>query len=366
MATLRSTTWRERAVSPSSPEYSIDGVRSKGVRTIDVAYRQSYPNCIAQAARDFLGYSKLNEGGQFINRIVPWQDPTFGWLYANSIGRISGVGNKRNANTDIFEDREPDFPVPDVGDLYGTLGGNVHRVANYEYFRFTINFNALTYEIVSDDNVRDESSLKRYVTKSLRPGGSHITLPANSLFYVVRPNDAFGNPPLPGDAYQPIAFGMTKNLPQYNVSYTWHQIPAKAVPTGMSLLPGIVPENPANPAIEKSLGLVNLTAFDGFDAGTMLLVAVELAPDRQADGQRVFNVTYNFSWRPTPPGQPTTQAIGSWNSLIMLDGYNKLIWSEVVAGRAANVQTRPLANDNYHLYPAIEMKNLFRPATWVA
>jgi hypothetical protein len=377
MAQLRKTTWVERVHEPNSPEYSIDDIRSRCIRTLDITVpTNNLQNGLQQAISDFLGYSSLiNQGGglgvSYISRIMPHQEPQLGWMYAESIPRIVGVGNQKNSGV-IYTTGNPQS----LGQYFNPVAGywtnegqipasdystsNPWQFATYSVWRFTIVYTARTYPIIDDGTVAtrlngnpDESGIERFVTRTVRPSTSALTLRDGSIVYVL--------PGAPNVNGQPVPAGtVPKQLPEADLGYTWHRIPITAVP---SLF---INRNLTNPAIDTAIGRINLTAFDGNLPGTLLLVGAELQPGRQCDGTRVYDITYRFKYRQSVlPGLGVWVATLVWNSMA-----NMFQWAEVVVGTTPNSQPLALTapgpnqgqpNVGVHIYDAYEFANLFRP-----
>ncbi len=487
MAFLRSTVWAERITMPNSPEYVIDGDRSRSVRTIDIV--NSTNLSLPQAFADFLGYARLANktllggpttvltgsassiqpttaaypniylisssaassrdgayvgnrititsgtgsgqartiigyvaattfGGvtkpifivdipwttqpkntsayavtipaktNYVSRIIPHQDPMLAWLYAEQVARAIGVGNdlgtgtRNQANANAFTIGDPaGFNVnalapnaPFAGGYavnpadFNTGAENVFKLADYNFYRLTIAYTARSYDIVSDsdmialsqnagfseaidaNNNPDESSLFRNVTRIFRPGTTALTLPNKSLYFV--------STGAVGGAIDCPSNSIPKLLPDSDVAYRWENVPLDCIPSNFF-------NTLTWPAIENSLGKINLVAFDGQPGGTMLLNAVELEPARQADGSRSYHLVYRFKFRDQVDLKPAgAKKKGSfvnslrWDSTGGQGGGGGFVWNEIVATKLG--VPAELWEDGQHVYDAVDMNNLFR------
>ncbi len=193
------------------------------------------------------------------------KDTPLPWLWASSVESIEGVNHR---------------------------GTNVKGAPLFEVAKVTINFEALSYRIMSDEDmlrkvgydplfpgVIDESvSLARYVTKFVQPSAEYFSLPFGKFKWVTTPPELV------------TGSQMGFIVPSMEVVYIWHQIPRRQ---GQRISP---PAYALPKAVRKMLGSVNSTPFDGFEKGTLLLTSVEVKPYRWIGGDYYSDITYKMKY----------------------------------------------------------------------
>lgn len=329
MATLSKYVGPERGVAtisyverPGSPResYSQQG-GARVQRIFDVSWEDRWYFC-----RALLGFSLTNGAGSlnYITRITPEPYPGAGrvvggsdetyWLFAHAIESIEPIGP---GGKDISQ-ATPGMPTRVTRDADNTF--------TYQKARITVSYESAPYKIIptSDflrlDSVKasnttigsliksvdltpvqqflsidprsttnffpDESCLARYVSRHVQPTAEHLTLPFGQMLY--QP-DA---PLPPGQKASPAINGIGRIIPNMELQYIWHQVPA-------------VPNH-----ILKYLGTVNLTEFvdrtpsldpnysnnlgKSYAVGTLLLVAIEVKPYRQITGAFAYDIVYRM------------------------------------------------------------------------
>lgn len=347
MPTFEKVNYAERVQNPNSPSWTIDGVNSRSVRVLDVD--NPIGGLPVDVVPKILGFSRYNNAG-YIERKLPWQNPTFGWMYATSIPNIVGVGNKRDSQGNIYTAENPSVPFnsSDVVVNHSDIQA-AYRVANYQKWRCTVSYAALAYDVLPDNliqktaGVPDESYLQRYVTRLPRPQGDALTLPQGAMKFVDTAAGATAD-------QRSIPFGVAKVQPSYDISLVWHWIPTNCVPSK------IIRSGSTDLAIDSTLGKVNSATFDNCEPGTLLLTGAELQPDRMANGERAWHITYRMKYIAKTPAAQTDQ--GSHNTLIFLNTATGLIkYSEV----SSDGLTHALTVNGSHLYDAADFRALFRP-----
>lgn len=289
-------------------------------------------------------FPDVTDGYAFVGRYVPWSFPIRNsskndrFLYASSV-EIEGRGvpdNSSQIENDGTESKD--------------------SIAVYKHARFTIQFDTRMYDIMDDETfigatqkVVDESLMLRYVTKIYRPQGEFLHLDGNAYFYGgIRPAKA-------------LTRGVNKTIISYNLSLTWHFIPAEAVPS--TFLNFDAP----NLAIDNCLGRINDRDFHGCKKGTLLLMAAEIKPQVSAFGNRTYDITYMFKFL-NPSGFDMG---GSGNAV----GHNHIFrpfapsgWYEAVSSSALATAVNPTnfiaQTENVNIYNFANFRMLFRPANW--
>lgn len=254
----------------------------------------------------FLGYSSIStsvDGTKFISRRLP-----------HSINLYRRLTDNLHCLYATKVDVKP----------YGPSGyvtkedGNVFP--DYKHIQFTVTYESLPYEIVDDNAIKptggvtpDESTWKRYVMKVAKPAGQFVTLNAGMYKYV---------------AGAATTFGISRLLLFCNLQITWYQVPETAVPS-LFVNPNLIATNTLG-ALDNTIGKVNSVAFNGFPAGTLLLLGASLQPYRSAFGDRIFDVQYVFKY--FNPTAPTSNTGHNW----ILKPTNG-VWTEVTTSGATNL-----------------------------
>jgi hypothetical protein len=268
---------------PASPEESFVADASRATRVFYSEWTDRF-----RAAVAFVGYPSLQSGlsadgltiVRYISRQLPLQYPAptaadgpnlpngitlQPYMWCGGIQRTEGIS--------------PDG----VNDNYD--------LADYVKAKLTLNFFTPTYDLLPDaamiaatgplTGYPDEglavangkgvpNGTDRYVTRLDKPAGRFITVQAGFMSTVSDPS-------------RTIPTGVAKFLPNNELSYVWHSIPAAAYPIN---------------TIAKTLGCVNDATFDGYPAGTLRLDFAEQQPGWTPLGQRVVTVQYRMKFEP--------------------------------------------------------------------
>lgn len=381
----------EDVSQPVSPTFSFGVDQSSVVRSIQTPW-STWP----QFMRRVIGYSAgvryVSSGGSIAGSWIQRQEPwaftpltrsTDGrrYLWATNLDGV-GVGVPGGVSASVSQ-------VDDFG------------VAKYERARMKISFNTLSYDIYTDDEMRnapggsyaagsagqiiDESSLLRYVTPVFRPQGETITL-QGQLFR--KAGLTSGGTFTDGTTEaRIIPEGLAKVLVSTNLMLTWHAIPMEAVPSRLFDRYRATNSYPAatNYAIDSCLGCVNknpipLTA-GGFDKSTLLLTACEMRPFVNVLGQRNVDITYML--KHFNPTRELDKSTGSSAATPAIIGHNHVLhrelkagadsdryngWYEALADPVRAKMVRPnctnfvLMADNKSVYDWRDFEWLFRPA----
>lgn len=386
------TNFTEVVRSPScSPKVTREHDRSMATRILDIPWID-----VEGFTSAAIGYSKAatsDPGGyQYIARQTPWAFPSrlgsvFESMYCTKV-EYEGLGT----------------PTPSGSTQYDGSGNTA--IAKYEKARCTLTYQTMNYEVLTDERLSrlsttmDESTWLRYVTKVVRPQGELLSIAGtNNGYYVAKILTQNGGP-------FPVSTTINKVVAACNYSVTWHQIPADCVPMAEYNPPNTKGDGGANTnvntAIDKCLGHVNDRDFNGNPQGTLLLLAVEIKPMRDAFGTRIYDITYMFkkfapgepyslsSYQPTGVSGAVGAAVAAVNAatLFITPGHNHVFlpatrltgativgnqtprpsWYEVI-GDSSLATTAPYTNfvnktDGVNIYDYANFANLFRPVTW--
>jgi hypothetical protein len=208
------------------------------------------------------------------------------WMYATAVS-VKGLGPDVQAIHDqiaFAEGLDPNFD------------------AVYQQAEYTVMFSGLTHPVMNDAELLgkvptlswpDESSLRRYVTKGVRPSAEFLALPRGMYKWA----DAPSRPPIDYTAGRVIS--------ATEVTFTWHQVPW-------------IPK-----AAYDNIGCVNDAPMtDGTDiypSGTLLHLATDARRYRTATGFSVFDITYKL--KSFQPQQGTWQYTDS-TGVIRDSGFN--------------------------------------------
>lgn len=251
---------------PGSPEesWSMDNARIR--RLIDVAWSDRFAYIKAS-----IGYSKLltSSGTKYVSRVIPQAHPEYPWLYVTAVPRVEGIGFRTLESNDVGE-----FEV-------------------YETARLTVEYEAVRYQILADDKVKgkdmlpDEGQLERYITRTYHPAGEFLTLGTNFLHWV--------DSPVPAKPAG-LLYSVPRIVPFVEVGYTWHQVPA---------IPLLNIRDAIQTVNDDFFDVNNPNTHEGFEPGTLLLVAADIEPIRQPfntsspyNPNLVYNIHYRMKYLP--------------------------------------------------------------------
>ena len=218
--------------------------------------------------RRVVGFKLPLTAGSTLNRDIPWQVPTWPWLYAAKVEQIGSVGSA-NVTTDLDS-----YGIVEAVDRQGVpnaIGtpGRAHLVVTFE---------SVPYNVISDHDMGQlgYTEIERWVTREDDYAVESLEL--KGIFKFV-PAGAADN--IPADA-KPI-----KIMGYRKYRYTWHQVPVSGFPLS---------------AISNCVGKINSAIFDpnhlNAAVGTLLCVApTSHPPTRNVAGARIRDITYNFIYR---------------------------------------------------------------------
>lgn len=309
--------WREFISRTGSTEHgSWSGAASRVSMTIDMNWSNR-----AQAIAAILGYSYRNDtnnsgnikgSASYLSRVLPMQHPFWTWLYATDITDQHGVnwtGKATIANT------EPVFARGWTQELQGS-------VSQYGLERYTITFQALPYDVISDSNLSSPQAgdgtgneYNRYVIQLSKPTTQFFSFPQGAYQF------ATGNHI--GTKFDgPIGIRAMRRT----VSWTWMMVPENYFLNSFGFAGNI----------EPCVGRINNASFAGYPTHTLYLDSVDYEPimfpvPPQVIGlpawhpPRGFNIRFNFVYfNPDPVNGD------GWNSAPDR-GDNPITWRKVVA-----------------------------------
>lgn len=416
-----------------SPIERLENDASSVIRVFDVDYLTRY-----RAAQDFLGYALIgtqSNGSHYLSRFTPMpyvqfpiggsspEDGAIQWSYNPGFTRIGqpflhAVRVSRIEPFGIPDSSDPNFPNPLAQAATGIqlnpgikmIDGLDPPAAVFKKARMTVEFESLTYDIMTDDemvaygavsptgNYPDESYLLRYVTPLSHPSAKYITLPNQFFKYVQIP---------PNPKPIPIESSPGKILPEYDLSYTWHQVPAEAVPS-VTVNPNLLnnvccqsqdangnnigspfsyPSKNTCPsgsivttgceqgqvaAIDYLLGKVNNAVFPPqltkgtvpnslaynrpqYPPGRLLLVAADIKRIRSPFGIRIYDIEYRFQ---------LVFNVGGHNYVLARSNptinSSPIVYVEVTTDGS----THALQDTGTHIYDSGDFTMLFRPPSF--
>lgn len=274
-----------------------------------------------------IGYSTRGGAGS-LNRVLPVADPLFPWMYATKITSFKP-----------FQFNGQDSPSSPDDQPIGSYC--LPGAAIYTYAKVVVQFEALTYQVLSDGQTAGDE-FNRYVIKSCNPRGEAITMDKGSYVYTMGPGSIAGG----ATTNKPCIAALSRILNKMDIIWNWQQIPEIG-----AFSPGNTPQQIGIPTNQLALlGSVNGAAFEGYPAGTLLLTSIKytphnyaIEPDFQAiQSSRYYDVEFHvvyFSPTPTWNGSP-----GTWNMIPFQDGN----WTPIGTASGLNPQ-----------YPLLSWTNLF-------
>jgi hypothetical protein len=257
-----------------------------------------------QAYEDFLGYQIVVPAVDSAGHPVRYLSRQTPMPYTALVTTANPLGDSYLYCTNIPRG-EP------LGKPAGIDGGfnDGPGVADYERYRLHAEFRTVPFDVHEDNEViaatgplqgfpDDGDAVKhgiyRYVTKEVRPAGRFLVLRNGLAQY----SDGTKIP----EGY-PVKEVMGE------VIYTWHHVPAAAVPWL---------------AIQRALGCVNVgsffglfgntDSFDGFPQGTLLFNGLDPVRRKGWSGDVVYTIKYFFSFLPRLQYQGASPTYMGWNS----------------------------------------------------
>lgn len=289
--------YRER---PDSPKESYSGNTGKCSRTFDVAWTDRL-----FFLQGMMGWSEPVFGNtgtfQYIKRVQPVGYPAvvvgdnkaslWGkveasnyWLYATAIDSIEPLGIDRS-------DRELLRRNTREGVEFTVNTKTDEDIFKHHTARISLSYEALPYRVADEAAMRslgfidetgqiDESTMWRYVSRTIQPSSEHLTLPFGRMKWDASAPTGLANT---------VATNQTgRIIPSMDIVYTWHQVPG--IPDhAFSMIGSInsVVINDWSPGSGKAWS---------YAAGTLLFTGMELKTYRMATGIYCNDVIYRMKY----------------------------------------------------------------------
>lgn len=267
--------WRDTTFTYALPAGGGNGPRfnvsSDGWTASADVYVRGTPSALAQAFKDFLGYSEVgNKGGvKYVKRTLPHSMPGF-----NRPGAETGRPILWCTSLSVEEQ------ITFLG--YETFEGR--SLPKFAWARLGLRYSSLRYKLLEDSDpkvvgtdsqfggIPDESKLTRNVFVIVKPSVRVITAPQGTFHFRKVANT--DNTVLAG-------FGVPINESGADVTVRWVDVPE-------------IPH--AN--ISRAMGCVNTTRFMDWDAETLLCMPADYTPVVQANGTTAYTIDYKFNFNP--------------------------------------------------------------------
>jgi len=201
--------------------------------------------------KDIVGDTNPNKGDGRLKRRLPHCDPEWPFLYAEQVTGVRGVGESSwSRNPNVFE-------ASAIGDFNF-----------YSARRFNVSFAPRPYAVIGDDSITVETksfydldgSVATY--KSTTEYSRFTTTETEDLYQAVTAKQ--GQMVFRGGAPdgKPYMAQPRIPLPDYLVTITWYQVPARYLIS-------------ANSNFRKYVGRVNQKAWNGYSAGELLFLGAK-------------------------------------------------------------------------------------------
>ena len=250
--------------------------------------------------RAMLGWSQIGFGGGgtlVLRRALPQPHPDMLKMYCTKCDLIRGAGVPQyQHDSGLIAYYAATTPA-------GNLGG---RPDGKAYFR--VEYTMLPFDVKKDTEIAGDETL-RYIDRSETFSVESITLPGKCFQFAT-----FTIPNLP----RTIPEGLPKLVFGGQYMMKWMQIPSEnnRLPIGLRR------------NIKKCTNHLNLTAFEGYDIGTLLCFAPQIERKRNITGIDVFDITYLFGVKEKEDFTIADQ-VGGWNTVYRRDlptgpGYDRV------------------------------------------
>lgn len=222
-----------------------------------------------------------------------------------------------------------------TGELYDTgFSGNKPVLTGIGFAEYELTFEPLQYEVRTDaemdtlDAPLNGCELSRYVIRRYRFGGNNFTLQPGSLHwrdYLLADGANSTRSQINSEAVRPF--------PNANVIYTWLNVPiipwsaitncigkVNASETGAAAPSG---KFDYRPDWQGNVYPLSGTVIDGFLPGTLLFEGVsDITPKVTAAGQMLYDITYNFFYRPDGHNKIYRAATDSFERVVRVSTKN--------------------------------------------
>jgi hypothetical protein len=210
-------------------DLSIMAGGSRSALVIDTLYEDG-PLKLATCIREILGWSR--KAGTGLTRKVPWRNPWLPLHAATGIPAVSGVK------------------------IVGASAGPLGFFPTYRLWRITVGFEQMPYRVMTDAKLAaeaDPGEWHRWTSRTREPRDKYLNRDVADWVYA----EGTGVPPTAEKGSYSIIELTTLHL------YKWWFVPDD----------GLFNAAGRSPQIDAGVGCVNATAWEGFEAGTLLLAA---------------------------------------------------------------------------------------------
>lgn len=239
-------------------------------------------------------------GPDRLHREVPWRCPYVPWMWAKSVGNVTGLKFTGKISDGISAPRQ-----------------------QYNRARMTVTFTTLPYRVLTDDQLYgvkyggDES--QRYVEKPWKTTAEYISIDRGFFrFKEGRP----GPPNGPQNLGRKFPLGTGKISVKSDLDWTWHNVAENYIFNSLGIPRKII----------DGLGCVNDRDYLGFRKGTLLALPPEFTPVTQPvppfvlgltndDPPRSWNVRFLFKYWDPPIGVKGTGGVAPTTH-----GHNTALW----------------------------------------
>lgn len=273
---------------------------------------------------------------------VQWQSNTTDQKYAGAMRMVGNATNTLDSST-----AESSGSITDGYDIFK---------AYYKPQRFVLRTDAEMNALPGD---LDTNELGRFVIRDWRYASRGLSYPGQYFYWESDLNTTGGVK----SGAVPVPEGPQVIFPMVQLLYKWIDVPVVPSSTIISMIgkvnaavttwSGVSGYNDNTSGNFDFIGSVDTSAwakfgvFDGFSPGTVLFDGVdELIEHTNAAGQRVYDITYSFIWR--PQGHNYFYNFGTTNK--PTPGFERLVKSS----------TKNLASANWAFaYESANLENLF-------
>ncbi len=360
MSTFRNTTYFEHA--PDSPNERWGIGSSQFSRDFDLA-NGSYVSRL-QAAYDFIGYAVVlpgntlglnNQPVYYIHRVIPMASaaPPGGSILPSVPNDLpAGVSPPDLTRRFYVQGISKTMPlgVPTGTNPLVSPAGSV--ASQYTRARMSVEFSTVPYRIFDDATLVANGG--SYGGQNFPDEGAALAAGWPNTRYVTRHSEDFsrlikvpyGLMQTQTDKPKLMKVGLPFREGGANVTYTWMRVPLEGPVPGANFS-----------KIGSALGTINLNAFDGYAAGTLLLDTMATREYQGAFGEFLVDVTFKMIWLPHnstgaggkfKAGQQT-----GWNTVADVD--SKGNWDYYPVTTANGVQNP---------FSITDFSTLFRPGSF--
>lgn len=249
---------------------------------------------IGEFIRGVLGYSYADlSGNGYLHRVLPMQNPEFPWLYAHDISSFKPMGWDKTAG--------------------GKRQGPYGPYAPFQYYKVTVTFASLPYDVLPDSKITLGSATKgeqcRFV-EFYPTGQAEILQIDMQKFGQFKWDDTSAAILRPGNSGKTIPFRPGKRIVKIKERWVWKDVPDNGLFSLGGRSRGGIATN-----LEAAEGTVNSATFMGAPPWVYLLESWSLTP-------RIMPVPPDYYAGITNNGLSPTQAVRSWDVTLNMIKYD--------------------------------------------